>query len=98
MLISPGTDAATPQTVEGQLADLICSDQELLDAEFDAIIAAEWSDLPPDNAGDDALERSPREARHPRGAGELQLTKRSGKSGVVGRSRQRSPPPAAPTL
>jgi len=30
-----------------QFLDLICSDDELVQAEFDAIIAAEWPSLPP---------------------------------------------------
>jgi len=39
--------AAPVRPVEAQLADLICSDPDLLHAEFDAIISAEWdSDVP----------------------------------------------------
>lgn len=40
--------AAAVRPVESELADLICSDTDLLHAEFDAIIAAEWGgDHPP---------------------------------------------------
>ena len=34
------------QTFEEQFLDLLCSDAELLRAEFDSIIAAEWPDPP----------------------------------------------------
>ena len=34
------------RTVDEQFLDLICSDEDLLRAEFDAIIAAEWSSPP----------------------------------------------------
>ena len=40
--------AAPVRPVEARLANLICSDPDLLQAEFDAIISAEWdSDGPP---------------------------------------------------
>jgi hypothetical protein len=42
------TGEATVQSVEEQFCELICSDAELLAAEFDAIIAAEWPDPPAD--------------------------------------------------
>lgn len=42
-----GTAPVRP--VEAQLADLICADPDLLQAEFDAIISAGWdNDAPPD--------------------------------------------------
>ncbi|EFC78721.1 hypothetical protein FrEUN1fDRAFT_8157, partial [Parafrankia sp. EUN1f] len=43
-----------------QLADLICSDPDLLHAEFDAIISAAWdSDVPPGRPGRPAAPRPP---------------------------------------
>jgi len=38
---------ARVQPVEAQLADLICSDPDLLHAEFDAIISAAWDSAVP---------------------------------------------------
>jgi hypothetical protein len=39
------------RTTDEQFLDLVCADDELLRAEFDAIIAAEWPTPPP--AGQD---------------------------------------------
>ncbi len=44
--ISDLFDERTAQTVDEQFVELICSDEELLLAEFDAIIAAEWPTPP----------------------------------------------------
>jgi len=43
MISTPGTIAPR---IDEQFLDLICSDDELLAAEFDAIIAAEWPTPP----------------------------------------------------
>ncbi len=62
-----GTAPVRP--VEAQLADLICSDPDLLHAEFDAIISAGWdSDVPPGRPRRPAAPRPP-SPRPPRSAG-----------------------------
>jgi hypothetical protein len=79
-----------------QFLDLICADDELVQAEFDAIIAAEWPSPPPDrprrhNPGS----RHPgRRGQHPAPSGPdgdgLPLRPRH--PGVAAWSRPRSPP------
>ena len=58
---------------EEEFLAIVCSDEDLVRAEFDAIIAAEWPSLPPDTPDDDAVERSPGTAgRQPR-SGQVRL-------------------------
>lgn len=38
---------ATTRSTEEQFIGLLCADEEMLRAEFDAIIAAEWPEPPP---------------------------------------------------
>ena len=38
---------ASASTVDDQFLAVVCDDPDLLEAEFEAIIAAEWPDLPP---------------------------------------------------
>ena len=81
------------RTVDEQFLDMICHDQELLAAEFEAIIAAEWP-APPAHRGEPKATSGPA-ARH---AGHLVvlpvygLTFRPRHPGVGGWVRQRSPP------
>jgi len=77
-----------------QFLDLICSDDELIQAEFDAIIADQWPSPPPhrprrDNPGG---RHSSRWGQHPAPSGPdgPPLTPRH--PGVAAWSRQRSPP------
>jgi len=44
------TTSATDERIDREFLDLICHDQDLLTAEFDAIIAAEWPTPPADRA------------------------------------------------
>ncbi len=77
-----------------QFLDLICSDDELLQAEFDAIIADQWPSPPPhkprrDNPGG----RHPaRRGQHPGPSGPDGPPPRPRHPGVGAWSRQRSPP------
>ena len=47
MPTTPATGDTRARTVEEQFLELICNDDDLLAAEFDAIIAAEWPEPPP---------------------------------------------------
>src|SRR5689334_9747935 len=79
--------------IDEQFLDLLLDDQELLRAEFDALIAAAWSGAPPAQPGRTDSSRSrpdqrPRLRPVMRLGGELHRTK------VDARPRQRSPPEA----
>jgi hypothetical protein len=58
---SPAAGTRVEPSVEDQFLDLVCADEELLRAEFDAIIAAEW----PNPAGG-AAAGTARGSRHAR--------------------------------
>jgi hypothetical protein len=94
MPTTPATGDTTARTVDEQFLDLICNDQDLLAAEFDAIIAAEWPNPPANPPGRGATGRHPtsRAARwltaRVRGA-----VSRPRHPGTGGWARQRSPPP-----
>jgi hypothetical protein len=86
------SDPAT-WTVDEQFLDLICNDQDLLAAEFDAIIAAEWPGPPANPPGHGAT------SRHLiNGAGRRVTARVRGAvsqpphPGIGGWARQRSPP------
>lgn len=90
----PAAQLDAPHTVDEEFLELMCADEEFIRAEFDAIIAQEWSSRPPPadpppaspatgphqgwQAGPPALRSFPRRPRRP---------------GIGGWSRQRSPPP-----
>jgi hypothetical protein len=80
-----GTDEA--------FVDLVCADDDLVRAEFEAIIAASWPALPVDP--DPVPSPMPRDPERPATAGRRELgTVGRGRSGDAARSRQRSPPDA----
>ena len=88
----PGSADST-RTIDEQFLELICSDEDLLRAEFDAIIAAEWPSPPATTPRRDAGWRPAREAhRHPR-ARITGPVARPPQPGVGEWARQRSPPP-----
>ncbi|KPM50810.1 hypothetical protein ACG83_37945 [Frankia sp. R43] len=91
--------AAPVRPACAQLADLICSDPDLLHAEFDAIISAAWgSDVPPGRPQRPAAPRppSPGPARIPRRP-HPQPCRAQGCRRLQRRARQRAPP-GRPTL
>lgn len=47
MTISSAFGSGTDPRLDEQFIDLICADDALMRAEFDAIVAEEWSVLPP---------------------------------------------------
>jgi hypothetical protein len=82
-------------TSDDEFLALVCSDEELLRAEFDAIIAAGWSSPPPDEPNrDGAAKRRPGSAgrRAPSGPSRPPKQRRH-PTGTDGWARQRSPPP-----
>jgi len=95
MPTTPGTSDST-RTVDEQFLDLICSDEDLLRAEFDAIIAAEWPS-PPTTPRRGAAGERPTSGAH-RGAGALgaRPVTRPRHPGIGEWARQRSPPPRQP--
>jgi hypothetical protein len=91
--LQPDGYEATRSTDE-QFLDLLLADEDLLRAEFDAIIAAEWPGPPPGRPGRGArAERRPGETRRrrPRAAGSPGWPR---PLRIGGWPRQRSPPPA----
>jgi hypothetical protein len=78
-----------------RFVELLCADEELLRAEFDAIIAAEWPDPPPvdPDCGADA-DRSSHPARQRRAASAKVRPGRPTPAEISGWTRQRSPPTA----
>jgi hypothetical protein len=74
---------------------IVCAEEDLLRAEFDAIIAAGWPSPSPDPPADDnAVQRSPGPARRQPNVGQARLPNRApGRHPGIGEwSRQRSPP------
>jgi hypothetical protein len=95
---TPAKADAAALSVDEQFLELVCGDADLLAAEFDAIIAAEWSDPPARHTG-----RSGSHRRVPPDDGRRRQTRRANQAnrprhpGVGGWARQRSPPPAPST-
>ena len=87
-------DTAAP-TVDEQFLGLMCSDEDLLQAEFDAIIAAEWPSPPPTTTPRrGAAGRHPASNTHRRGGAPVaRAVARPRHPGIGGWDRQRSPPP-----
>jgi len=97
MLTTPPT-SETARTVDDQFLDLIYDDTELLAAEFDAIIAAEWPEPPAERPGRSAAGRHPGSDPARRGADPVRgQVCRPRHPGIGGWARQRSPPFQYPT-
>jgi hypothetical protein len=88
----------TAPTIEEQFLDLIFSDTDLLAAEFDAIIAAEWPEPPGDRPGPGAACRHSGSGPARRAANPVRgPVSRPRHPGIGGWARQRSPPFRHPT-
>src|SRR6478672_1585568 len=92
----PAVQNHAADSLHEEFLELVCGDEQLLRAEFDAIIAQEWGSRPPP-----ARPRTPcpatrprRWARPTRTLGLRPLLPRH--PGIGGWSRQRSPPGAGP--
>jgi hypothetical protein len=95
---SPAVGATTARNLDEQFFDLICGDADLLAAEFDAIIAAEWSAPPDDGPGRGTSGRHPRRDAARRAADAVRAPiARPGHPGIGEGARQRSPPFRTPT-
>ena len=80
-------------SVDEQFLDLLCSDEDLLRAEFDAIIAAEWPTPPTDDPAGDGVaghHQRPGGTRGDTRVAAVPITPRH--PGVGGWGRPRSPP------
>jgi hypothetical protein len=87
-----GPDAAL--SIDDAFLELWCADEDLMRAEFDAIIAAEWPTAPPPRRG--AAHPTEPVADRVRGICRTPLPDRPRHLGVGGRARQRSPPAGCP--
>jgi hypothetical protein len=88
----------TARTVDEQFLDLICSDADLLAAEFDAIVAVEWPEPPADTPGRSAAGRHSGSGPARRAAEPVRgPVSRPRHPGTGGWARQRSPPLRPPT-
>jgi hypothetical protein len=94
LTFTPAAGVTTARPVEERFVDLICGDADLLAAEFDAIIAAEWP-TPPSSPGRDASGGPPRGGadRRRRDLGRCPAWPER-QPAAHGRRRQRSPPRA----
>lgn len=89
----PAPGGSLAETVDEQFLALICAEEELLRAEFEAIVAAEWPSPPAKTPGPAANAGRPRSWPPPGGpAGAGRLSGRPAHPGVDGWTRQRSPP------
>ena len=62
----PGTGGSLARTINEQFLALMCSDEDLLRAEFGAIIAAEWPSPPANTPGRGAADWRPASGAHRR--------------------------------
>jgi hypothetical protein len=84
-------------SLQDEFLELVCGDEELLRAEFDAIIAEEWGTRRPPPARPRATSPAPRPHGSAPLTGPLGLRRRRPRHpGIGGWSRQRSPPDEQP--
>jgi len=93
MPTTPAPGETIVRTVDQQFLDIICSDADLLEAEFDAIIAAEWPEPPADRRGGGAAGHHLGDGRAHHGTDPVPSpVSRPRHPGIGGWARQRSPP------
>jgi len=82
-------------TTDERFLALLCADDELIRAEFDAIIAAEWADEPPRDPGDELIAQPNSGPASTRSTpAQTRLRDHPERGGADGWRRQRSPPGA----
>ena len=91
MVALTGTGLTRASEDEEFLA-LVCADEQLLRAEFDAIVAAEWPGPPPDAPGGRCDRERPGRPRTGRPARVTTPPGTCGHGRIGARRRQRSPP------
>lgn len=95
MCATPSATQLEPSLANVGFGDLICADEELLRAEFDAIVAAEWPVQPPRTGQPPG--RAPDGPSGPRGVGATPVAAarrlpRNRRPGTPNGRRPRSPP------
>jgi hypothetical protein len=93
MATNPASDARVEPSVDDQFLDMVCADADLLRAEFEAIVAAEWLTPPMTPHPQHPARVPPRPSqtrRHLPCSG--QVRQRPCHPGIGGWARQRSPP------
>ena len=90
-IAEPGLD----RTIDEQFLELICADEELLRAEFDAVVTAAWLGPPTVRADRRSAEQPGGGARRRRRVRVAGPPNRPRRPGIGGWARQRGPPPAA---
>ena len=95
---TPARRANAEHSSDEKFLALVCSEEDLLRAEFDAIIAAAWPDPPSrEPHRDRAPQHRPRSVRHRTPPGLAGPATPPRPPGTAGPARQRSPP-ARPTI
>jgi len=92
MTTIPVTGDPSARTVDELFLDLVCSDADLLAAEFDAVIAAAWAEPPGDSSGTGVAGEHPATGAAPAAEPDRGLIRRPRHSRIGGWERQRSPP------
>ncbi|HEY2199960.1 MAG TPA: hypothetical protein VGH69_20095 [Mycobacterium sp.] len=92
MPTTPAPGETIVPSVDQQFLDIICSDADLLEAEFDAIIAAEWPSRPEDRGGRGEAPREASRSLSRAAARDPGPLLRSRHSSIDRWARQRSPP------
>jgi len=91
-------DTHVEPSVDDRFLDLICSDPDLLAAEFDAILAAEWPEPPTERPDRRAAGSHPGSGPTRRGAHPAPVpVSRPRHPGIGGWAPQRAPPVRPPT-
>jgi hypothetical protein len=81
-----------PTSVIGEFIELVCVDDDLLEAEFESIIAAAWPDGPPDAAPPRQPSPGADRTGHWWADGSLSRLRKQRRNGERDWTRQRSPP------
>jgi hypothetical protein len=89
---TPVTGDPAARTIEEQFFDVVCGDADLLAAEFDAIIAAEWPEPPVDTPARGAAGGHPASSAVGHAAEPVRSHVLRPRRPGIGEWRQRSPP------
>jgi hypothetical protein len=98
MPTQPETRDSIARTVDDQFLALLCSEEDLLRSEFDAIIAAEWPSPPASTPRRGAAEQRPAGGTYRRTDADVgRRVAKPRHPGISGWAWQRSPPWRCPT-